>query len=94
VAGSLTYYLVCDQTAPLFSSYCFALLFAKCPCGLLFASRTAASSPLVLQLALPLALPLALDEGLFWGFGVFCVGFTAVLVAADTAQTHVCTFLS
>ncbi len=26
VAGSLTYYLVCDQLAFLFSSYCFALL--------------------------------------------------------------------
>jgi len=35
----------------------------------------------------------AFDDGLFWGFGVFCVGFAAVLVAADIAQAHVCTFL-
>ncbi len=35
----------------------------------------------------------AFDAGLFWDFEVFCVGFAAVLVAADTAQAHVCTFL-
>jgi hypothetical protein len=43
---------------------------------------------------LPLALPLVFGDSLFWNFGVFCVGFAAILVAIDTAQTHVCTFLS
>jgi len=60
----------------------------SCPCGLP-SFKIAASSLLVL----PLALPSTFGDGLFWGFGVFCVGFAAVLVAADIAQTHVCTFL-
>jgi len=69
VIGLLTYYLVCDQPAPLFLSYCFALLrrFSLLSWPFLtwlFCLKTAASSPV-----LPLA---RFGDDLFWGcFGVF-----------------------
>ncbi len=86
MAGSSTYYLVCDEPGSLFLSHCFALL-RSCSYGL----RSLKTAAVPSSSKLPLALPSAFDDGLFWGFGVFGVGFAAVLVGADTAQMHVCT---
>jgi len=76
------------------SSFLIALRFREVALVTFLPFKTAASSPLVL----PLALPSAFGDGLFWGFGVICVGFAAVLVTMrqpilpKRMFVHFCTF--